>query len=59
MGRRTQVQDHRKIEKASDLENLIQDKRRAKRANKKKAKRRNRHYGRTILRHLAMGLDGE
>ena len=48
--RRTQIQDFEKIDQAKDLDDLVKDKRTGKRANKKKAKRRNRHYGRTLLR---------
>jgi hypothetical protein len=52
MGKRTQIEDFEKIESASDLDRVVRDKRTGKRANKKKAKRRNRHYSRTLLRHL-------
>jgi hypothetical protein len=48
--KRTQIQDFEKIDQAKDLDDLVKDKRKGKRANKKKAKRRNRHYGRTLLR---------
>lgn len=50
--KRTQIGDYEKIDKAEDLEKLVRDKREAKRANKKKANRRNRHYEKTLLRHL-------
>ena len=50
--KRTQIQDFEKIEQAKDLEELVKDKRVGKRANKKKAHRRNRHYGKNLLRHL-------
>jgi len=50
--KRTQIQDFGKIEQAKDLEDLVKDKRVGKRANKKKANRRNRHYGKDLLRHL-------
>jgi hypothetical protein len=50
--KRTQIQDFEKIEQAKDLEDLVKDKRVGKRANKKKANRRNRHYGKDLLRHL-------
>jgi len=48
--RRTQIQDFEKIDQAKDLDDLVKDKRTGKRATKKKVKRRNRHYGRTLLR---------
>ena len=50
--KRTQIQDFEKIEQAKDLEDLVKDKRVGKLANKKKANRRNRHYGKDLLRHL-------
>ncbi|MCH1402573.1 MAG: hypothetical protein L7U78_08625 [Schleiferiaceae bacterium] len=55
--RRTQIQDFEKIEQAKDLEDLVKDKRVGKRANKKKANRRNRHYGKDLLRHLKDHLE--
>lgn len=57
MPKRTQIQDYEQIERADELEGIVQDKRATKRANKKKAKRRNRHYGKTLLRHLTKDLD--
>ena len=54
--KRTQIQDFEKIEQAKDLEDLVKDKRVGKRANKKKANRRNRHYGKDLLRHLTVNL---
>ena len=54
--KRTQIQDFEKIEQAKDLEDLVKDKRVGKRANKKKANRRNRHYGKDLLRHLKVNL---
>jgi hypothetical protein len=54
--KRTQIQDFEKIEQAQDLEDLVKDKRVDKRANKKKANRRNRHYGKDLLRHLKANL---
>ena len=47
--RRTQIQDFEKIDQAKDLDDLVKDKRTGKRANKKKAKRRNRYYGSTLI----------
>lgn len=55
--KRTQIQDFEKIEQAKDLEDLVKDKRVGKRANKKKANRRNRHYGKNLLRHLKDHLE--
>lgn len=57
--KRTQIQDFEKIEQAQDLEDLVKDKRVGKRANKKKANRRNRHYGKDLLRHLRANLQRE
>ena len=50
--KRTQIQDFEKIDQAKDLDDIVKDKRTGKRANKKKAKRRNRQYGKDLLRHL-------
>jgi hypothetical protein len=44
--------DYVKIEVADDLDHLVRDKREANRANKRKKHRRNRHYVKTMLRHL-------
>ena len=57
--KRTQIQDFEKIEQAKDLEDLVKDKRVGKRANKKKANRRNRHYGKDLLRHLNANFSSE
>lgn len=57
--RRTQIQDFEKIDQAKDLDDLVKDKRKVKRANKKKGKRRNRHYGRTLLRAFKENYSGE
>lgn len=57
MPKRTQIEAYKKIEKAKDLEREVKDKRSGKRANKQKEKRRNRHYSKTILRHLTDYLD--
>jgi len=54
--KRTQIQDFEKIEQAKDLDDIVKDKRIGKRANKKKANRRNRHYGKDLLRHLKVSL---
>ena len=56
--KRTQISDFTKIEQADDLKRLVKDKRKGKRANKSKAKRRNRHYQKTLLRQIIeKGLD--
>ena len=57
--KRTQIQDFEKIEQAKDLEDLVKDKRVGKRANKKKANRRNRHYGTDLLRHLKANFSSD
>ena len=57
--KRTHIQDFEKIEQAKDLEDLVKDKRVGKRANKKKANRRNRHYGKDLLRHLKANFSSE
>jgi hypothetical protein len=56
--KRTQIQDFEKIDQAKDLDDIVKDKRTGKRANKKKAKRRNRHYGRTLLKHFKENYKG-
>ena len=53
MPKRTQIGDYEKVERADDLEQLVKDKRSGKRANKEKGNRRNRHYAKTLLRHLS------
>ena len=57
--KRTQIKDFEKIEQAKDLEDLVKDKRVGKRANKKKANRRNRHYGKDLLRHLKANFSSD
>lgn len=57
--KRTQIDDYKKIENADDLEEVVKDKRTAKRANKKKARRRNRHYNKNLLRQLTDHYDQE
>jgi len=41
--KRTQIEDYKKIEHADDLDSLVKDKRKDKRASKQKVTRRNRH----------------
>lgn len=55
--RRTRIQDYKRIKKADDLDEVVHDKRRDKRATKKKAKRRNRHYEKDLLRQLRKNFD--
>lgn len=55
--RRTRTDDYINIEKAIDLEWVVFDKRHLKRANKKKATRRNRRYKNSILNHLAKKIN--
>lgn len=52
MNKRTQIDDYQKIQKADDVDSYVKDKRVAKRAGKQKRNRRNRHYVKTMLRHL-------
>ena len=55
--RRTRIQDFEKIEQARDLERVVNDKRYLKRANKKKATRRNRRYKNTLTSFLKKNID--
>jgi hypothetical protein len=57
--RRTRIQDYTKIEEAKDLDSVVNDKRKRKRANKKKATRRNRRYQNNLLNHLTKNIDEE
>ncbi|MEM9983187.1 MAG: hypothetical protein AAF734_11880 [Bacteroidota bacterium] len=57
MGKRTHIEDYQKVQKADDLNDLVKDKRAAKRANKQKKNRRARHYVKTLLRHLTDDQD--
>jgi hypothetical protein len=56
MPRRTQVNKTENIEKASDFEDLVVDKRFGKRAKARK-NRRNRHYIKTMLRNIKEDID--
>ena len=47
--RRTRMQDYEKVDKATDLERVVNDKRKQKRASKSKAVRRNRRYQNNLL----------
>ncbi len=57
MPKRTQIKDYHRIEKPEDLERIVKDKRSGKRATKSKSKRRNRHYTKTLLKHLSNDMD--
>ena len=57
--RRTRIQDYTKIEEAKDLDSVVNDKRKRKRATKKKATRRNRRYQNYLLNHLTKNIDEE
>jgi len=55
--RRTRTQDYIKIERAKDLEMVVNDKRYLKRANKKKATRRDRRYKNNLMNYLAKNIN--
>ena len=55
--RRTSTQDYTKIEQAKDLEMVVNDKRYLKRANKKKATRRDRRYKNNLMNHLSKNIN--
>ena len=55
--RRTRSEDYIKIERAKDLEMVVNDKRYLKRANKKKATRRNRRYKNNLMNYLAKNIN--
>ena len=55
--RRTSTQDYTKIERAKDLEMVVNDKRYLKRANKKKATRRDRRYKNNLMSHLSKNIN--
>jgi len=52
MSKRTSIKNYQLIERADDLERVVKDKRKNKRATKEKGKRRKRHYTKVLLRHL-------
>jgi hypothetical protein len=54
--RRTQLADFVKVEIASDLTDVVKDKRHKKRATKNKVTRRNRHYEKLLLKQLKVNL---
>lgn len=55
--KRTQIKDFVKIELASDLSEIVHDKRKEKRANKSKANRRNRHYENSLLKQFTVKIN--
>ena len=55
--RRTRTQDYIKIERAKDLEMVVNDKRYLKRANKKKATRRDRRYKNNLMNHFSININ--
>jgi len=57
MAKRTQIEDYKEVEDTDDLERVVKDKREGKRANKRKQHRRQRHYVKTLLRHLTDDAD--
>ena len=56
--RRTRIQDYKKVDKADDLERIVNDKRKNKRASKKKGTRRNRRYQNKLLSFLSKSFNG-
>jgi len=59
MPRRTQINDYQEVESTDDLDRVVQDKRTTKRAGRQKKHRRNRHYVKTLLRHLSQDPGAE
>ena len=57
--RRTRIQDYEKVDKATDLERIVNDKRKQKSASKSKAVRRNRRYQNNLLSFLTRNFRGE
>jgi hypothetical protein len=53
------MQDYEKVDKATDLERIVNDKRKQKRATKSKAVRRNRRYQNKLLSFLTRNFQGE
>ncbi|MEM1121881.1 MAG: hypothetical protein AAGJ18_15625 [Bacteroidota bacterium] len=58
MPKRTNLNDHRKIESTDDLERSVQDKRYGKRSKSKK-NRRNRHYVKNMIKQMKIERSGE
>ncbi|MEO0727929.1 MAG: hypothetical protein AAFZ63_25510 [Bacteroidota bacterium] len=59
MAKRTQIKDAHQVQTVEDLDRLVKDKRTGKRANKRKAKQRQRHYVKTMLRNRRSYLEEE
>lgn len=57
--RRTRIQDYKKVDKADDLERIVNDKRKNKRASKKKGTRRNRRYQNKLLSFLSKSFNSD
>jgi hypothetical protein len=57
--RRTRIQDYKKVDKADDLERIVNDKRKDKRASKKKGTRRNRRYQNNLLSFLSKSFNSD
>ena len=58
MPKRTNLNDHKNIEKADDLEHTVQDKRYGKRSKAKK-NRRNRHYVKNFIKQIKIDLSND
>ena len=57
--RHTRIQDYKKVDKADDLERIVNDKRKNKRASKKKGTRRNRRYQNKLLSFLSKSFNSD
>ena len=57
--RRTRIEDYKEVDKADDLERIVNDKRKNKRASKKKGTRRNRRYQNKLLSFLRRGFSSD
>ncbi|MCH1594941.1 MAG: hypothetical protein L7S42_00310 [Flavobacteriaceae bacterium] len=57
--RRTRIEDYKEVDKADDLERIVNDKRKNKRASKKKGTRRNRRYQNKLLSFLSRGFSSD
>ena len=57
--RRTRIEDYKEVDKADDLERIVNDKRKNKRASKKKGTRRNRRYQNKLLSFLSKSFNSD
>lgn len=57
--RRTRIQDYKEVDKADDLERIVNDKRKNKRASKKKGTRRDRRYQNKLLSFLSKSFNSD